>query len=431
MADKRELREIILTILIVSILVVAPFIAIISLSAPVTQLPSSIEPDPSVDTSTNSTPSCSATSICPSMLQEAYGFDSLLDSNISGAGQTIVVVDACGDPTLQADLQTFDSTFGLPNPSLKISDIGGTPCFDAGWAGETALDVEWAHVTAPGAAIYLLVAAVPNPHDIYGAWSFALNNHLGNQISNSFGGAGCYNGACNSRLGQGIGDCLSTRGTGGVNVGEILNKAEAENVTVIAGAGDQGAFGVNATQVEAIPADCAGVLTVGGTTLSINSTGGYEGETAWNDSTGGGYVSNGEPKYQLYANITNPYGLLGKPDVAADGDPATGVVVYTNGTWAVIGGTSLSAPLWAGFVADVNQMRAGNGLKPLGFLNPFLYEVVYGVNGSSPLYSQDFHDIISGYNNPWSSGPGWDPTTGLGSFIVPALAQTLSTNPAA
>jgi len=366
------------------------------------------------------------------MLEKAYGFDELFGSGISGQGQTVVIVDACGDPTLSADLKTFDSMFGLPPPpSLKIKDIGRNPCSDRGWAGETALDVEWAHATSPSAAIYVLVAAIPNPQDIYGAWVYALSNHLGNQISNSFGGAGCYNGACDSRIGQGIGSCESTRGTLGVNVAKILQEAEQENVTVIAGAGDEGAIGINASQVEAIPADCQGVLTVGGTTLSVNSTGAYNEESAWNGSTGGGYISNHEPIYQLNANISDQYRVLGKPDVSADGDPGTGVEVVDNGTWAVIGGTSLSTPLWAGFVADVNQMRSDNKLKPLGFVNPFLYETVYGVNGSSKLYAQDFHDVMSGSNKPWHAGPGWDPLTGLGTFIVPALAKTLGTYPEA
>jgi len=138
-------------------------------------------------------------------------------------------------------------------------------------------------------------------------------------------------------------------------------------------------------------------------------------------------MNNKEPAYQIFANITDPYYSLGKPDVAAVASPSSGAEVVNNGTWQNIGGTSLSCPLWAGFMADVNQIRQNNGLSPAGFINPFLYETVYGVNGSSPLYQQDFHDITIG-ENPWPAGSGWSPDTGLGSFNVPALADTLGSN---
>jgi len=349
-----------------------------------------------------------------------------------GSGQTIVIVDACGDPNLTSDLQTFDAQFGLaPPPSLNVTIIGGSPCTDPGWSGETSLDVEWAHVVAPGAAIQVLIGATPDPQDMYGAWTFALNHHLGNQISNSFGGAGCYNPACDDQIGQGIGSCNSVLGTEGVNVGKILTEAELENVTVLAGSGDTGAFGLGTTQIEDIPADCQGILTVGGTSLFVDNAGNYEEEIVWNGSSGGGYTTNREPAYQVEAGIFDPYNSLGKPDVSAVADPSTGVQVFNNGTWNVIGGTSLSCPLWAGFIADVNQIRAEKGLPPAGFVNPFLYETVYGVGGSSPLYQQDFHDIILGNNDHWSAGVGWDATTGLGTFIVPALAETLGTNASA
>jgi subtilase family serine protease len=387
-----------------------------------------ITPNPIVTTSTSTVPNCTPKSLCPFQVQNAYGFDSLFASGISGSGQTIVVVDACGDPTLLTDLKTFDMQFGLPDPPvLNVTNVGGTPCINTGWSVETALDVEWAHVTAPAASIHVLVAAVPNPKDIYGAWTFALTNHLGNQISNSFGGAGCYNIACNEKIGQGIGSCQSITGTEGVNVGMILQQAQKEDVTVLAGSGDTGATGLGTLQVNAIPADCQGVLTVGGTTLDINGSGGYLGETAWNGSTGGGYGESREPSYQANSNISDKFHGLAKPDVAAVADPSTGGAIYTNGTWQVIGGTSLSCPLWSGFMADVNQIRAEHGLNPAGFVNQFLYQTVYGINGTSPLYLKDFHDIISGNNNPWPAGPGWDADTGLGSFIAPSLAQTLGT----
>ena len=293
----------------------------------------------------------------------AYGFSGLQAKGTTGSNQTIVIDDACGDPTIQSDLKAFDTQFGLPAPKLKVIHPQGTPCTDSSWAVETALDVEWSHVTAPGAAIDLLEAAVPNTTDVYGAWTYAINHQLGNQISNSFGGAGCYSQpACNATIGQGIGGCNSVSGTAGVNVTAILNKASRDHITVLASAGDSGAWGQGTANTEPIPADCSGVLTVGGTTLSVSSTGAYVSEKAWS-GTGGGYTNQSEPRYQKSVKISDKYHSLAKPDVAADADPSTGVWIYEQG-WGTVGGTSVSCPLWAGFMADVNEVRAGNGLGP-------------------------------------------------------------------
>ncbi len=98
-----------------------------------------------------------------------------------------------------------------------------------------------------------------------------------------------------------------------------------------------------------------------------------------------------------------------------------------DGGWFQVGGTSVSCPLWAGFLADVNQVRASNGFGALGYVNPFLYTVVYGPNGSHATYAKDFHDVTSG-SNGWSAGKGWDVPTGIGTFIATPLAQELGSN---
>src|SRR5215475_2180475 len=92
----------------------------------------------------------------------AYDINPLLNRGINGAGRTIVIVDAFGSPTIASDLQTFDAVMGLPHPSFtQVTPAGSPPPFDVndpnqfGWSIETTLDVEWAHVTAPGANIVL------------------------------------------------------------------------------------------------------------------------------------------------------------------------------------------------------------------------------------------------------------------------------------
>jgi subtilase family serine protease len=342
--------------------------------------------------------------LCPSMLRTAYSMNTMLSNGINGTGQAVVIDDACGDPNIKSDLSTFDSQWGLPNPKLNIYTPQGTPCSDSGWSLETSLDVEWAHVVAPGATINLIEAAQPSFSDLYGGWSYALTHSLGNEISNSWGGGG---------------NC---------GADSILSTAQKDNVTVLASAGDSGAWGQNhGGNVQ--PADCLKLLTVGGTTLNVMSNGSYVSESAWSGSGGGYVIGAKEPKFEIKANITDSFKELAKSDVSADADPNTGVLVYNagDGGWFVVGGTSVSCPLWAGFLADVNQVRASKGLFPVGFVNPFLYTKVYGPNGSSSLYSKDFHDITSG-NDGWPAGKGWDAPTGIGSFIATPLAQTLGTN---
>ncbi|MDA4123236.1 MAG: S53 family peptidase [Thaumarchaeota archaeon] len=366
------------------------------------------------------TPTCSPTGLCPSMLLKAYDVTSLQSAGTNGTGQTVVIVDACGSPTIAADLKTFDKHFSLANPTLNIINPQGTPCVNSGWGVETSLDVEWSHVMAPGATIDLLQAASASSANLYGAWSYSLSHSLGNEISNSWGGSG----ACSA------------------SVKSILATAKTDHVTVLASAGDSGAWGQGTTQKEQNPADCAKVLTVGGTTLTVTGTGSYVSESAWGSAcisgtgTGGGGVTGvSEPSYQSSVHITEPWSapaVLAKPDVSAVADPCTGVWVYdsTSGGWLVIGGTSVSCPLWAGFMADVNQVRAGNGFAAAGFVNSFLYTKVYGVSGTSVHYAADIHDVTTG-SNGWPAGPGWDAATGIGSFIATPLAHTLGTSASA
>ena len=373
-----------------------------------TDAPVTMYPDHTAPSAATSSPVCTPGGICPAQLLKAYDVAALQAGGINGTGQTVVIVDACGSPTIASDLHTFDSQFGLSNPILNVVDVQGTPCSNVDWGVETSLDVEWSHVMAPGATIDLLISAKPSSADLYGAWSYALTNNLGNQISNSWGGTS---------------KCGSTA-TG------LLKTATADGVTILASSGDFGAWGQGMTLGAQSPADCKGVLTIGGTTLHIMTDGTYISEAAWSGA-GGGYVPNkSEPNYQKVAAISDSFGLLAKSDVSAVANPSTGVWFYDSGIaggWAVVGGTSVACPLWAGFMADVNQMRTTNGFVSAGMIQPFLYKVVYGASGGSSLYATDFHDVTTG-SDGWPAGPGWDAPTGLGTFDANNLAQTLGSH---
>ena len=116
-------------------------------------------------------------------------------AKLTGAGQTIVIIDAFGDPTLTQDLGVEDSTFGLPAANLSVIYPDGQPAFDptnadeVNWSGEIALDVESAHAIAPAAKIDLVVAKSDQDADILSALKYVVSHRLGSVLSQSFGEA--------------------------------------------------------------------------------------------------------------------------------------------------------------------------------------------------------------------------------------------------
>src|SRR6202000_3147035 len=130
----------------------------------------------------------------PAAIRAAYGVDSLINAGFDGTGQTIVIIDAFGSPTIDADLADFDTLFGIPAPpSFQQIHMPGSTPFDPttadqrGWAGEIALDVQWSHAIAPGASIILVSAASDQFADLLAAQNFAIDNRLGSVMSESFG----------------------------------------------------------------------------------------------------------------------------------------------------------------------------------------------------------------------------------------------------
>ncbi len=180
------------------------------------------------------------------------------------------------------------------------------------------------------------------------------------------------------------------------------------------------------------------VTSVGGTTLSVTSEV-WQSEVVW-DSSGGassGWVSEFAggggiviPPYQGAISMAANGGSTvyrNMPDVSAS---ASYNLAYFNGHLNQFGGTSAAAPLWAAFTAVVNEVAEDNGLPPVGFANPALYQLARGSN-----YGSLFHDITSGcsYQPPstcvtggdWNAETGYDLATGLGSptgALVTALA---------
>jgi len=192
---------------------------------------------------------------------------------------------------------------------------------------------------------------------------------------------------------------------------DVFLEYAAQGQSFFAASGDGGA---NSTLY---PAEDPWVTAVGGTALSTNrASGPWLSEAAWSES-GGGPSPDGFaiPSYQAGLNGVNGASttLRNLPDVAMN---ATDVYNCSVGACGDSGGTSASTPLWAGFMALVNQQAAAAGEPPLGFLNPYLYAI-----GEGSHYESDFHDIISGNDDCcgqsifYNAGPGYDLVTGWGS----------------
>jgi subtilase family serine protease len=373
----------------------------------------------------------------PQEIRHAYGVDGLLNAGNVGAGQTIVIIDSFGSPTLASDLATFDASYGLPDPpNLTVLAPLGTVPFDVtnddmtGWAGETTLDVEWAHAMAPGASIVVLTSPVSETEGVQGMPEFlaleqyALDHHLGQIISQSFG-------ATENTL-------FTPAGRQVFNGFERMYATAAlRHVTVLASAGDDGTANVDinmnpyTTPTVIYPGSSPLVTSVGGTSLFADTEGNYQSETVWDNETGatGGGISQtfAEPIYQRLlppATQRQLGGHRGIPDISWNADPETPILIYLsflgpdNEGYYFVGGTSEGAPQWAGLVADLNQSIH----RPIGFLNPYLY--LLGAAGRG----RGFHDIVVGNNAfagvpGYDAAPGWDLATGWG---TPNLGQLFS-----
>jgi subtilase family serine protease len=362
----------------------------------------------------------------PREISRAYGLEPLEEAGVNGEGQTIVIVVSFGSPTLATDLKTFDAQFGLPDPpSLQILAPLGTVPFDPTvmdqliWAGETELDVEWAHALAPRANIVVLTSPVDETQGLQGLPEFlqleqyALDHHLGQIISQSWGTA-------ENSLFDAAGKELMNQ------FEAFYQQAAAEHVTVLAAAGDTGTQNVDANGTPytfptvLFPASSPFVMAVGGTTLNLDANNDYQSETVWNDSStqagaSGGGVSQYfvEPSYQSTlppSTRAQLSGGRGIPDVAFNADDNTPVWVYfgffpdttQNNFYAAGSGTSAATAQWAGIVADANQLAGG----PLGLLNPTIYAI-----GAGGIQTYFFHDITVG-NNAYGGLPGYQATPG-------------------
>ena len=325
--------------------------------------------------------------LSPAKVLTAYGFNYV---PFKGDNQTIAIIDAYDDPSIEADLGVFDTMFSLPACTTangcftKVYATGSQPATNTNWSSEIALDVEWAHAIAPNAKILLVEAADASYSALFAAIAVAIQR-----------------GATTLSLSWGSTEFSSQTNYDTILRGYIVNNG----ATFFAAAGDNGHQAL-------FPAASTYVISVGGTHLNVDSAGNYLSETAWSGSGGG--LSAIEPETGPQINFPVPNDAVRKraiPDVAFNADPATGYSVYdaNNNGWLVVGGTSAGAPQWAALLA---MAKSGSHKRLTG-----IYTILYNIaKANSRLY---YNDITSGTNGSCgyycTAQTGYDYVTGFGS----------------
>ncbi len=338
--------------------------------------------------------------------------------SLTGSGQVVGLLE--GDGYYTNDITSYDSQAGLPDVPLKnvlLDGFDGTPGSDN---VEVALDIDMVTCMAPGLSS-IIVYEGEVPDDILNRMA---TDALANQLSSSW-----------------------TYGIDAVTE-QIFQEFGAQGQSFFNASGDGDAY----TVYNGIPTPCddPNITIVGGTTLTTSGPGGaWVSETVWNwdvefgpnyDGVGsGGGISTTYPipTWQQGIDMTANQGsttFRNLPDVALTADNV--FLIFNDGESGSFGGTSCATPLWAGFIALVNQQAMASSNSLVGFINPAIYLI-----GVEPGYASAFHDITTG-NNVWSGSPdlfyavpgydlctGWGSPTGTNLIMALAMPEPLKITP--
>jgi len=357
--------------------------------------------------------------LLPKQLVRAYNATALTDAGYTGKGVTVVVFAFDGFD--QPDLDRFAEWFDLPPFTPQV--VGGMPDRRS---GEAAMDLQVIHAIAPDAKL-VLVNSRPS---VEGDGGFEKLARLWESVDQQFPGAiwsfsigwGCdamFTAADLAPARAALAAALS-HGTTAFDASGDLAGLECKGGHTWSDPPSPDDVGVDA--IASLPE----MTAVGGTRLSTDADGGWLSEQSWYDvpltqgTAGGASKLYRRPPWQSVDPAAGPAESRLVPDVAAVGDPFTGVKFVLGQQVRTGGGTSQSAPIWAGLAALINDMFAVSGAPPLGDLNPILYEVAKGSTAPS------FRDLQLGGNAVAPGGrPGYDMVTGLGSPNVENLAKNI------
>jgi subtilase family serine protease len=392
----------------------------------------------------------------PGQIRAAYNLPALDKQGITGKGATIAIVDPFGSPTIRNDLATFDRQFGYPAPpSFKvIAPAGKIPAYNASnpamvnGAGETTLDVEYAHALAPGASILLVETPVDETEgttgfpQIVAAEKYVVDHGLADVISQTA--------SATEKTFTSYQQLEPLRAA--------YLDAYAHHVTVVVDSGDSGATGPAAngsyypSPVTQWPSSDPLVTAVGGTRLTLS--GGKFTSVAWNDTyntavneyaagdAGPNPVASGGGKSEFFARPSYQDGVQsvvgtqrGVPDISMSAAVNGSVAGYHSfgglpPGWSLASGTSEATPEFAAIVALADQV-AGHRL---GLLNPRLYALAAShapgiVDVTAGNNTVSFRqgaagklDTVQGY----PAGKGYDLVTGVGTINAPPFVYELA-----
>jgi subtilase family serine protease len=366
--------------------------------------------------------------LSPAQLVAAYDVGPLLSRGITGKGQTIAIIDPFGSPTIKQDLAAYDKAWHLPAPPSfqVITPEGPIPPFRSAGSQihavrETTMDVEAAHVMAPGAAI--LLVEMPSLANLAKAMVYVIQHHLATVMSISAGDA-----EANFPSLRPFHRAILDAGRPG------------SLVTMVAATGDYGATDLKPdgtlyrTPQVGWPASDPLVVAVGGTRLGPQPPSApVAPATSWPDSNGGRSTVFARPSWQnAVAGVAGRWRAV--PDISLAASPKSGLEMYTTASsigaapgydWSINYGASLATPLFAGVAALAGQ-AAGRALGPI---NPLLYQLaarhdpgIVDVLGPSNTFRRD-GTTVRGF----PAGTGYDLVTGLGTIdaakFVPDLVR--------
>jgi subtilase family serine protease len=385
----------------------------------------------------------------------AYGVDPLFAAGQFGQSAHVAIYELEGN--FPGDIPAYEQCFGIP-ASVAYAEVdggAGAPSAANEDGLETELDVDNVINMAPDSTVTIYQG--PNSgNGAYDTYSKIVNDDTATVISSSWG-------LCEDE------EALLGGSSSLTAEDQLFEQAAAQGQSIIAASGDNGSEDcADPIEGESLPASTVDdpasqpfVTGAGGTRLLVGASGARSAETVWNDGpmvettargAGGGGVSSqwGMPVWQ-YKTLSDGGWLpdatdgqvrcLGKnqtadpsatssepycrevPDVTANADPASGFVVYWNGGWTHVGGTSGAAPTWSGLTALANSCAAEAGRKPVGNLNASLYSIA----DDRSNWQSAFFDVTQGNNDyidpmtgtlGFAAGPGYDMASGLGAPIA-------------
>jgi len=328
-----------------------------------------------------------------------YGASSLPSATTG----TIGIITAGSLTQTISDLKSFASSAGYPAPNV-VKTVVGTAGTSTSGTSEWNMDSQSSLAAAGGSISQMILYNVTDLSDsaLSAGYNKAVTDNKARAINVSLGG------------------CESQEGSVEATQDQIFQQAVAQGQMFSVSSGDSGAYecGATAGKAQSYPAVSPYVMAIGGTTLS-SSGGTWQGETVWGCTSasscqqsssggagGGPSLTENAPSWQTASGVLGSSTKRGVPDISFDASPNSGALVLVNGSNEQIGGTSLAAPLWAGFWTRI-QAAHGNTL-------PFPAQTIYQGASAHPEW---FHDVTSG-NQGYAAATGWDYASGYGSVQI-------------